>query len=228
MEYNISIKTIKRKFRIFKNRKVFELSDVPTKYKSLVKKIMRSSPVWGSHQTIEFPDGFILKGGRDQARLDMFDLPPSLESNTVLDIGCNIGAITIECKQRNAKRVVGIDKDKNLIECAVEIARIFGLEIEYRTFDIAKKEIHERFDYVFFLNVFHHLDERTKIRILRNADRITVKRLFFEASIKGDIVSETYLTVEDYFSYLRGFTTFTNVTLVGYSDFNRPIFLCEK
>lgn len=228
MKCNISIKTIKRKFRIFKNRKVFDLSDVPSKYKTLAKKIMKSAPVWGSHQTIEFPDGFFLKGGRDRSRMDMFDLPLNLESNTVLDIGCNIGAITIECKKRNAKRVVGLDKDKNLVECAIEIAKIFGLEIEYRTFDIAKEEMYECFDYVFFLNVFHHLDERTKIRILHNADRITAKRLFFEASIKGDIVSETYLTVEDYFSYLRGFTTFTDVTLVGYSDFNRPIFICEK
>jgi len=122
----------------------------------------------------------------------------------------------------------GIDKDKNLIECAIEIARIFDLEIEYRTFDIKDEEISERFDYVFFLNVFHHLDEKNKIRALRNVDRITMKRLFFEAPIGGDIVSETYLTTEDYLSYFRGFTTFTNISLVGYSDFNRPILLCER
>lgn len=228
MRNNVLMRTIKRKFRIFKNRKVFELSDVPIKYRNLVKKIMKSSPVWGSHQTIEFPDGFVLKGGRDQSRIDMFDLPLNLEDTTVLDIGCNIGAVTTECKRRNAKRVVGLDKDKNLIKCAIEIARILGLEVEYRTFDVTSEEICEQFDYVFFLNVFHHLDEKAKIKILRNVDKITMKRLFFEGPIEGDIVSERHLTVEDYFSYFRGFTTFTHVTLAGYSDFHRPILLCER
>lgn len=228
MANNISLKTIKRKLRISRNRKVLDLSDVPLKYKSLAKKIIKSAPVWGNHQTIEFPDGFVLKGGRNQVRIDMFNLPLNLESYSVLDIGCNIGAIPIECKKRNAKRVVGLDKDKNLIECAIEIAKFFDFDIEYNALDVAKEEMSESFDYVFFLNVFHHLDEKSKINMLRNVDRITMKQLFFEAPIKGDIISKTYLTTEDYLSYFRGFTTFTNVIVIGYSDFNRPILLCER
>jgi len=222
------IRGIKKITRIFKSRQMFKLSDVPSKYKTLVKKIMKSAPVWGSHQTIEFPDGFVLKGGRDQTRIEMFDLPLNLEGTTVLDIGCNIGAIATECKRRNAKRVVGLDKDKNLIKCAIEIARILDLEVEYRTFDVTSEEICEHYDYVFFLNVFHHLDEKAKIRALRNVDKITMKRLFFEGPVEGDIISGRHLTAEDYLSYFRGFTTFTHVTLAGYSDFHRPILKCEK
>lgn len=220
---------IKKKLKRIKNN--FDISILPrkeNKYQKLVRKIKKSAPVWGSHQTIVFPDGFVLKGGRDESRVNLFNLPNDLGDVSILDIGCNIGAITIECKKRNASKVVGIDKDKNLIECAQEIANIFNLDIEYRLFDITKDIMSEKFDYVFFLNVFHHLKEEFKIKVLRNLDIITKQKLFFEASVTGDIISNTYLKTEDYISYLKGFTSFKNITLLGKSDFIRPIILCER
>ncbi len=223
-------KVIKRIIPTFQNRQVFELSDIPTKYKKLVKKIMKASPIWGSHQTIKFPDGFILKGGRDQSRLGMFNLPTNLQSVSILDIGCNLGGLSIECKKRNAKRVLGLDKSKILIECANEISNIFKLEVEYRIFDIIQEEIIENFDYVFMLNVFHHLDEKGKIKILRNVDKITEKKFYFEAPIKGDCIAEEdrCMKIEDYLRYLKEFTTFNKIDVLGKSDFNRPIVICEK
>ena len=53
----------------------FDLSSVPEPYQPLVRRIMANSPIWGAHQTIDFPNGFVLKGGRDQSRIGQFNLP---------------------------------------------------------------------------------------------------------------------------------------------------------
>jgi 2-polyprenyl-3-methyl-5-hydroxy-6-metoxy-1,4-benzoquinol methylase len=220
---------IKKTLRKFRSRHYFICDFSARKeYRDLIEKIRKSSPVWGSHQTIMFPDGFILKGGRDDSRMRLLGLPDDFKRASVLDIGCNIGAISIECKKRNAGKVVGIDKDQNLVDCAREIARIFNFDINYRVFDIRKDTLYENFDYVFLLNVFHHLKEEYKIKVLRNLDMITRKKLFFEASVKGDLISKTYLKTEDYISYLKGFTSFRRIHILGKSDFNRPVISCEK
>jgi 2-polyprenyl-3-methyl-5-hydroxy-6-metoxy-1,4-benzoquinol methylase len=229
----IQIKKIKRK--IFKIAKNYQFNktvarEVPKKYQDLAIKIQRSSPIWGSHQTIEFPDGFILKGGREKERLFFEDLPKELSKDSILDIGCNIGANCIECKKRDAKKVVGLDYDENLIACAQEIAGIFDFDIRYDVFDISSSEIKEKFDYVFFLNVFHHLNEKSKIRSLRILDEITIKKMYFEAPVPNDIVANNNRTLllEDYFSYLKGFTTFKECKLLGYTDFKRPLIVCTR
>ena len=192
---------------------------------------MQNSPIWGSHQTIEFPDGYTLKGGRDTStsRFEMFSLPDDLSGQSVLDIGCNIGSIAMECKKRNASRVLGLDYSPGLVDCASGLAKIFDLDIEYRLFNIANDSIDEEFDYVFLLNVFHHLDEQSRVSILRTLSRITKKKLLFEAPVADDIIAKTGVCfrTEDYLSYFKGFTDFKNIELVGYTDFKRPLIVCE-
>lgn len=202
----------------------------PDKYKKLVHRIYQESPIWGSHQTIRFPDGFILKGGRDESRINKFGLPSDLSGMTVIDIGCNIGTHCIECKKRNASKVIGLDKNAKLLIPAKEIADVFGLDIEYKKFDIMVDNIEEKFDIVFFLNVFHHLSEQGKIRSLRMVDEITKKYMFFESPSKGDLVasSEKGFYVEDYLSYIKGFTNFDNIEFLGNTDFNRPLIKCSR
>lgn len=191
---------------------------------------MANSPIWGAHQSIDFPSGFILKGGRDQSRLGQFDLPRDLGGASVVDIGCNIGGIALECKKRNAARVVGLDRSPGLLDCAADLAKLWNLDIEYRQIDIARDVIAERFDYVFFLNVFHHLDEKGKIKALRTLDAITARQLFFEAPVFNDVIAgeAKWLTAEDYVSYLKGFTSFRSVEITGTTDFGRPLLTCRR
>ncbi len=212
-----------------KKRRVVDINDVPDKYKPLVKKIIVGSPIWGSHQTIKFPDGFILKGGRDESRLQQFNLPSDLAGSKVLDIGCNIGAISLECKKRDAE-VVGLDYKDNLIECAKEISTFFDFDIDYRVFNLKTDHIDEQFDYTFFLNIYHHLDEKNRLDVLRMIDSITIKKLFFEAPHEGDIVANTNkcFTTDDYLGYLKGFTTFNKVEVTGVTDFGRTLITCSR
>lgn len=208
----------------------FDIKTVPEAYQPLVRKIMASSPIWGAHQTIDFPNGFVLKGGRDQSRVGQFNLPVDLSGCSVVDIGCNIGGIALECKKRNAARVVGLDLSKDLLGCAADLAKLWNLEIEFRQFNAAQDTLNDKFDYVFFLNVFHHLNDKGKIRALRTLDAITGKRLFFEAPASNDIVAgeAKWLTAEDYVGYFKGFTSFRSVEISGISDFGRPVLTCER
>ena len=202
----------------------------PKKYRKLIRRINEESPIWGSHQTIKFPDGYVLKGGRDDSRFSKFGLSNDLKDITVLDIGCNIGALCLECKKRNASKVVGLDRNPKLVISAKEIASIFELDIEYSVFDMFTDRIDEKFDVVFFLNVFHHLSEHARIRALRMIDKLTIKHMFFEAPTENDSLAkkERCFNIEDYLSYLQGFTSFEKIEVLGQTEFERPLIKCSK
>ena len=85
-------------------------------------------------------------------------LAPDLSGASVLDIGCNAGFYALEMKRRGARRVLGIDFDKDYLDQARFAAEVSGLEVEFRelsVYDVA--ELKERFDIVLFMGVFYHL-----------------------------------------------------------------------
>jgi tRNA (mo5U34)-methyltransferase len=85
-------------------------------------------------------------------------LPGDLSGLTVLDVGCNAGFYSIQMKQRGAKRVVGIDHDKDYLAQARFATEVLGLDITFEqlsVYEVAK--LQERFDLVLFMGVFYHL-----------------------------------------------------------------------
>ena len=87
---------------------------------------------------------------------------PDLDGKTVLDIGCNAGYYSIECKRRGARHVVGIDVNQGRPEDFIEQARFaaseLGLAIEFRHQDLFDV-IDAPYDVVLFLGVLYHLDD---------------------------------------------------------------------
>ncbi len=223
-------KTLRTKIWPFNRKFSQQINAAPAQYRDLVKQIIAESPIWGAHQTIQFPDGFTIKGGRDESRLSQFGLPEDLSDSSVLDIGCNIGAVCIECKKRNAKSVSGLDKNPDLVKCAQGVAKVFDFDINYKPFDIMQDTIDQKYDIVFFLNVFHHLTEKGKIKALRTLDKITVKQMYFEAPTQKDVIAaqDKELELDDYLAYLKGFTTFKSIEYIGETDFDRPLIVCNR
>jgi tRNA (mo5U34)-methyltransferase len=85
-------------------------------------------------------------------------LPPNLQGQRVLDIGCNAGFYAIEMKRRGAGEVLGIDDDPRYLAQARFAAGYLGLEIEFRqmsVYDVA--QLGQRFDLVLFMGVLYHL-----------------------------------------------------------------------
>ncbi len=85
-------------------------------------------------------------------------IPRDLRGMTVLDIGCNAGFYSIEMKRRGAKRVLGIDHDRQYLDQARFAAEVLELDISFEqrsVYDAPK--LNERFDIVLFMGVFYHL-----------------------------------------------------------------------
>lgn len=87
-------------------------------------------------------------------------LPDDLSGKTVLDIGCNAGAFSIEAKKRGAARVVGFDYSEKFIDQARFCAEVLDLDVEYSIAyvdDFLSRS--EPFDVVIFVGVLYHLQD---------------------------------------------------------------------
>lgn len=85
-------------------------------------------------------------------------LPANLTGKTVLDVGCNAGFYAIETKRRGAKRVLGIDSQRNLIRQAIFVRNVLGLEIEYRRMSVYDLDPYDlgQFDVTLALGLIYH------------------------------------------------------------------------
>nr|VFK34446.1 MAG: Ubiquinone/menaquinone biosynthesis C-methylase UbiE [Candidatus Kentron sp. MB]VFK76757.1 MAG: Ubiquinone/menaquinone biosynthesis C-methylase UbiE [Candidatus Kentron sp. MB] len=59
-----------------------------------------------------------------------------LSGESILDLACGEGRFTRKLKQKGAKRVIGVDISKEMIELAMEKERMKPLGIEYRVRDV--------------------------------------------------------------------------------------------
>jgi tRNA (mo5U34)-methyltransferase len=111
-------------------------------------------------------------------------IPADLTGATVLDIGCNGGFYSIQMKQRNAKRVLGIDVDDRYLNQARFAAETLGLDIEFEKRSVyAVDEIAGQFDYVLFMGVFYHL--RYPLYALDKIVKKVAGKLIFQTMVRG-------------------------------------------
>jgi 2-polyprenyl-3-methyl-5-hydroxy-6-metoxy-1,4-benzoquinol methylase len=87
-------------------------------------------------------------------------LPP-LPGKRVLDIGCNAGFMSFECKKLGAGHVVGIDDDSSSPSSFIAQAEfcrdVLGLDVEFRRGSFLDLVSDPPFDVVLFCGVLYHL-----------------------------------------------------------------------
>ena len=59
-----------------------------------------------------------------------------IQNKTILDLGCGTGIFSVGAALTGAKKVMGIDADKDIITIAKEYAKKNNLEIEFMTMDV--------------------------------------------------------------------------------------------
>jgi len=110
-----------------------------------------------------------IRGIRDtDYRCEFMKFPNDFKGASVLDIGCNLGAMCYIAKQRGAGRVVGIDKATTLIETSSAIFDKYNYDISLINYDMNKEGYEpllkilgmKKFDYVFALSIYHHVDDK--------------------------------------------------------------------
>lgn len=145
----------------------------------------------------EDKDGYeYVKGSRDiKYRFDCFSIPNSLCYRSVLDLGCNLGIAAQEAYQRGAREVLGIDYEKDYIECAKDLAKFNNHNIDFLRMDLTKTaeiikytqryftEPDEVIDIVFMLAVSKHIGMDAFCCLIGG---IKFKNLYVESSAAKD------------------------------------------
>jgi tRNA (mo5U34)-methyltransferase len=86
-------------------------------------------------------------------------LPPDLAGKSVLDVGCNGGFYCVEAKRRGARRVLGVDGQRQHVRQALFVRKVLGLELEFRRFSVYDLEPTTVgvFDITLALGLVYHL-----------------------------------------------------------------------
>jgi tRNA (mo5U34)-methyltransferase len=110
-------------------------------------------------------------------------LPPSLAGQTLLDVGCNAGFYAFEAKRRGAKRVLGVDGQRQHVRQGLFVRKALGLDVEFRrlnVYELAPRTV-GRFDITLALGLLYHL--KHPILALENLYQVTKELLVIETAI---------------------------------------------
>lgn len=110
-------------------------------------------------------------------------LPADLTGKSVLDVGCNAGFYAIEAKRRGARRVLGVDGQRQHVRQALFVRKVLGLDIEYRrmnVYELTRRNVGE-FDITLALGLVYHL--KHLVLALENLYEVTRELLIVETAI---------------------------------------------
>ena len=103
----------------------------------------------------------VLKPGRfflaTQGPLADLIFPSDFAGKTVLDVGCYYGYFLHEAIRRGAERAVGIEANPERFQISSKLSQLWNGKIDICQGLVEDVKIEERFDYVIFLNILHHV-----------------------------------------------------------------------
>ncbi|HEX8490443.1 MAG TPA: DUF1698 domain-containing protein [Chthoniobacterales bacterium] len=110
-------------------------------------------------------------------------LPGDLTNKTVLDVGCNGGFYCVEAKRRGARRVLGVDGQRQHVRQALFVRKVLGLDLEFRRFSVydLDRETVGRFDITLALGLVYHL--KHLVFALERLYEVTNELLIVETAI---------------------------------------------
>ncbi|HKP92668.1 MAG TPA: DUF1698 domain-containing protein, partial [Chthoniobacterales bacterium] len=110
-------------------------------------------------------------------------LPAGLTGKTVLDVGCNAGFYCVEAKRLGARRVLGVDGQRQHVRQGLFVRKMLGLDLEFRRFsvyDLDPKTI-GCFDITLALGLVYHL--KHLVLALERLYDVTNEMLVLETAI---------------------------------------------
>lgn len=110
-------------------------------------------------------------------------LPADLTGKTVLDVGCNGGFYAFEAKRRGARRVLGVDGQRQHVRQGLFVRKVLGLDVEFRRLNVYElnPRLVGQFDITLALGLLYHL--KHPILALENLYRVTREQLILETAI---------------------------------------------
>jgi len=110
-------------------------------------------------------------------------LSRDLSEKTVLDVGCNAGFYAFEAKRRGAKRVLGVDGQRQHVRQGLFVRKVLGLDVEFRRLNVYELSARTvgQFDVTLALGLLYHL--KHPILALENLYQVTKELLIIETAI---------------------------------------------
>ncbi len=147
------------------------------------------------------------------------------DGGSILEIGCNMGLLsTYLSHEFKPKKVVGIDHDLVVVNCAQMVARAFQvspifLNLNIDDTEVWQKQLGNDFDVVFLLSVFKYFKEPVKKKFLEFLVKCNFPVIIYEGDkfVKSEL--ETLASVG-----------YSCVRSIGMSERKRPMFVisCSK
>jgi 2-polyprenyl-3-methyl-5-hydroxy-6-metoxy-1,4-benzoquinol methylase len=108
---------------------------------------------------------------------------------SVLDIGCGPGHYGVALAQRGAKRVLGVDFAKGMIDLAAQNAERSGVAdtCEFRLADFLNGDVNETFDYVIGMGFMDYMSDAPAA--VRRALSLSRARAFFSFPLDGGVLA---------------------------------------
>lgn len=187
----------------------------------LAQKSNASAPALPlAYYAIDF-EGYHFPGERPwNERWNRFSNVTDYEGKTILELGCNMGLLSIYLlKEAGAANSIGVDHDKKILESAKLISEVFEVNPVFRqiNFDSAKDWESElssyKIDIVFALNVLNWVNDKERfLRFLSNFPEV-----IFEGHDTTEVERKRFEQI--------GFNT---IDEIGYSERERIILRCRK
>ncbi|MCH7724660.1 MAG: methyltransferase [Bacteroidetes bacterium] len=187
----------------------------------LAQKSNASAPALPlAYYAIDF-EGYHFPGERPwNERWNRFSNVTDYEGKTILELGCNMGLLSIYLlKEAGAANSIGVDHDKKILESAKLISEVFEVNPVFRqiNFNSAKDWESElssyKIDIVFALNVLNWVNDKERfLRFLSNFPEI-----IFEGHDTTEVERKRFEQI--------GFNT---IDEIGYSERERIILRCRK
>ena len=91
----------------------------------------------------------------------------NFKGKRLLDLGCNMGLLSIHAKLSGAACCLGVDDDKDVLQAASVASRAFGTDVEFRPLDLEDpspwEEELQGFDMVSALSVLHWVKDKERV-----------------------------------------------------------------
>ncbi|MSR77608.1 MAG: class I SAM-dependent methyltransferase [Candidatus Omnitrophica bacterium] len=124
-----------------------------------IERFIRKVPfVW--YQEVLLPYQLKTPGRDSRKKFEFAGLDQAVRGKTVLDLGCNVGALCFLAEESGASQVTGIDLDGTLIRAARVLNAIRQNHVEFKPGDARKALSHfgpKSFDFVFAFAMLHKM-----------------------------------------------------------------------
>jgi SAM-dependent methyltransferase len=144
-----------------------------------------SSTRFAAYQRVPLPHGREIPGP-DRGRATAAALKNGVAGRSVLDVGTYYGFLPLEAYRRGARRVVGLEPDRERYRVARRVAELYGDRWSIVHATLEDYEAEEPFDIVTCLGVLHHVAD--PIAFLRRLAELTADELVVDFRLPDDPV----------------------------------------